>query len=107
MVSHAINVGKAFASVILELESWEFNEIHFHTNGTSVFNFIQQQISFPLHFVHIHFTFVYHGLHVHMVVRELDVQLTQEVSAKVKFVIDNITNQNNSANNFLFIIWFG
>jgi len=106
-VSHATNTGKAFCSVTtppVAVGSCLLSVIHFHTNGTSVFNLTQQQMSFPSHFVHTQFTFVYHGLHLHILVSELTVQLAQPVSAKVKLAIENITNQNNSANSFFVMI---
>jgi hypothetical protein len=104
-VSHATNTGKAFASVTtlpVAAGSCLSSVIHFHTNGTSVFSFTQQQISFPSHFVHIQSTFVYPGLHLHILVSGLIFQLRQ--SAKVKLAIENITNQNNSANSFFVMI---
>ncbi len=103
-VSQAINVGKAFSSVTLSVVQFVWpNSIQFQINGTFVFSLTQQQTHGSEQGSQFDHTFLKPGSQVQVPI-EVGVQ---GLDAKDKLDIDNITNQNNSANSFFVMIWFG
>lgn len=105
LISQATSIGNAFASVIVpEVQLFSPSCIQFHIKGTLVFNFTPQQTVLPSHGLHTQSTLVLFWLQTH-IPKELAVSFV--LQAKVKPDTDNITNQNNTANSFFVMIWFG